>query len=255
MLTRIAGASPASYTASTHLSPVAKLGVEVGGSDRSSREADLAAQAQAAPAQARVPRAHVDRRWAGHHCATSPARAQEADRLGVPPTPSEDPPRPRPAGSVAKTWGRRRDEQSLVQADERPLASPPAGAGRDPEARDAEPRGGGRQGTPGRLRRTRDFALTMRTGRRARHPLVHLVARSTGLPETRVGYAVGRRVGKAVARNRARRRLREIIRVLPLRPGFDLVLIGQPGVESAPFAEIQRAVVSNVARLGLINDR
>ncbi len=56
---------------------------------------------------------------------------------------------------------------------------------------------------------------------------------------TRYAFAISKRVGKAVVRNRVRRRLREILRVLPVREGFDIVLTVRPESATATFQELK----------------
>lgn len=102
-----------------------------------------------------------------------------------------------------------------------------------------------------RLRRRGDFNLAMRQGRRSRHPLLLVVARHTDEPVTRIGYSVSKQVGGAVVRNRLRRRLRMIVRDLPWREGFHVVIIPRPGADLARFDELTDALVTTTARLGL----
>jgi len=96
----------------------------------------------------------------------------------------------------------------------------------------------------------------MRTGRRARHALLTVVARRTHGPTTRLGFAVSRRVGGAVVRNRVKRQLRMIARSQRWLAGFDVVIVPQPSCASARFDEIARAVESIGEKLGvLMEDR
>lgn len=81
----------------------------------------------------------------------------------------------------------------------------------------------------------------MRSGRRARHALLHVAVRSNGLPESRLGFSVGKRVGKAVIRNRVKRRLRAIMRELPIRSGFDVVAVAHEGTALAPYQVLRDA--------------
>ncbi len=94
----------------------------------------------------------------------------------------------------------------------------------------------------------------MRAGRRARHPLLQLVALHTGGPATRVGLSVGKQIGGAVVRNRLKRRLRMIIHDLHWRPGYDVVILGRPGAECASFEEITSAVRKNAEHLRLLDE-
>lgn len=105
---------------------------------------------------------------------------------------------------------------------------------------------------PERLRRSQDFASTMRTGRRARHALLVAVARRTHGPTTRLGLAVSRRIGGAVVRNRVKRQLRMIVRAQAWRCGYDVVIVPQPGCAGARFEEIASAVASVGEKLGVL---
>jgi ribonuclease P protein component len=81
-----------------------------------------------------------------------------------------------------------------------------------------------------RLRRSADFGVAVRRGRRcARATLVaHLHATPDGPPQ--VGLIVGRSVGPAVTRNRVKRRLRHLLRARldRLTPGALLVVRALP---------------------------
>jgi ribonuclease P protein component len=75
------------------------------------------------------------------------------------------------------------------------------------------------------------------------------------LPYARFGFVVGRRVAaNAVDRNRVRRRLREIVRRLPVRGGWDQLLIARKPIVGADFETIRAVVVELERRLGLLSD-
>ena len=105
---------------------------------------------------------------------------------------------------------------------------------------------------PDRLRRSQDFAATMRTGRRARHALLTAVARRTHGQDTRLGFAVSRRIGGAVVRNRVKRQLRMITRTQRWQSGYDVVIVPQPACAAARFDEIARAFASTCEKLGIL---
>jgi ribonuclease P protein component len=69
--------------------------------------------------------------------------------------------------------------------------------------------------------------------------LVIMKAMPNGLDRYRYGFVVSKKVGKAVARNRVRRLLREVVRQIPVRPGWDIVFIARPGAEKSGFAELK----------------
>ncbi|MBI3978247.1 MAG: ribonuclease P protein component [Chloroflexi bacterium] len=106
-----------------------------------------------------------------------------------------------------------------------------------------------------RLRRSADFAAVYQHGRSWSQPLLAVRARSNDLPDSHVGFSVGRRVGSAVVRNRVRRRLREIARQVRLRSGFDVVVIARPAAAEARFDELADAVRSLMRRARLLAER
>ena len=65
---------------------------------------------------------------------------------------------------------------------------------------------------------------------------------------TRIAYAVPKRVGSAVVRNRVRRRLREILRLLPVREGFDVVISVRPAAAEASFHDLMTEAISLLRR-------
>jgi len=107
-----------------------------------------------------------------------------------------------------------------------------------------------------RLRRPADFHATLRGRgtRRSGGRLVVVHAKSVpdraGLPP-RVGFVVSKAVGNSVVRHRTTRRLREIFRLeLPALPdGVDLVVRANPAAATASFAELCRAVQSQLPQV------
>ena len=60
-----------------------------------------------------------------------------------------------------------------------------------------------------------------------------------GASGTRVGITASKRVGNAVVRNRVKRLVREAIRLRPLPPGLDFVVIVKPDARSATFQSMR----------------
>ena len=73
-----------------------------------------------------------------------------------------------------------------------------------------------------------------------------------GLAYSRYGLSVSHRVGKAVVRNRVKRLLREILRIMPLKPAWDIIFIVRPAAATADYAELKRTVESLLFRAGLV---
>jgi ribonuclease P protein component len=103
----------------------------------------------------------------------------------------------------------------------------------------------------GRLRKGREFRAVFDGGSSVANALAALYVLPSDRGETRVGIAAGRRLGGAVARNRHRRRWREVLRrnAAALPAGVDLVLVSRARAASAPFAELERALLDLLGRL------
>jgi ribonuclease P protein component len=103
-----------------------------------------------------------------------------------------------------------------------------------------------------RLRRRNDFDAVFRKGRSWNNDLLVLRTLPNNLEHNRFGFVTSKRVGKAVVRNRVRRRLREAVRVLPVEPGWDVVISAKAAAARADFHELNRAVVDLLARAGIL---
>jgi ribonuclease P protein component len=102
-----------------------------------------------------------------------------------------------------------------------------------------------------RLRRSSDFQLAARRGRRVTSPtvLLHAVTRPGG-GLAQVGFVVSRSVGSAVVRNRVKRRLRAAVRPrLDDVAGWLLVFRARPDAANADYARLQADVDRCCAQL------
>ncbi|MQF68882.1 ribonuclease P protein component [SAR202 cluster bacterium AD-804-J14_MRT_500m] len=70
--------------------------------------------------------------------------------------------------------------------------------------------------------------------------------------ETRFGIITTRRIGKAVVRNKVKRRLREVVRDIPVKPGWDIVLIARNRKGVHRFVELRMAVQSLLHKADLL---
>ena len=83
-----------------------------------------------------------------------------------------------------------------------------------------------------------------------RYLVVRLLANN--LEISRLGLSVSKRVGKAVVRNRIRRLLKEIIRKMPVKPGFDIVIIARNNAVGADYHQLQKSVVDLLEKYNII---
>lgn len=97
------------------------------------------------------------------------------------------------------------------------------------------------------------FAATYDEGTATSGPFVLVRVRPNGLEQTRWGFAVGKRMLKrSVDRNRLRRRLREIARQMPVRKGYDVIVVARGGAEKASFETLMSALTKRLAKAGIL---
>lgn len=102
------------------------------------------------------------------------------------------------------------------------------------------------------LTKSEQYAAVYNNGSSWASKLVVVKALPNELTFSRCGFSVGQRVGKAVVRNRTKRRLREILRLLPLEPGWDIIFIARSQAASASFASLRESVHKLLSRAGLL---
>lgn len=182
-------------------------------------QAYLSTQDQAPCARARLPPAHVNRRW---------PRGIEAAPLEGTPAPE-------------------RSQQSACQA--RPLV------GFSNTAVDYLLwRWQSQVKRSFRLTRSTDIMRVRRSGKSYAHPLVVLYVLQSDFPETRVGVSAGVAVGNAVKRNRAKRLLRAAMSELvsAIVPGFNMLLVARSPLADANVFQTREALSILLKRAGLL---
>jgi ribonuclease P protein component len=104
------------------------------------------------------------------------------------------------------------------------------------------------------MRRSADFATTVRNGRRTRRGVlvVHLAANAAGTNDAPlVGFVVGKSVGTSVVRHRTARRLRALVttRLAGLPAGSATVVRALPDAASATSTQLGGDLDAALARL------
>jgi ribonuclease P protein component len=95
------------------------------------------------------------------------------------------------------------------------------------------------------------FSLVYAEGKSWSDKEVVLRALPNKLNSLRFGFVVSRRVGKAVVRNHVRRLLREIVRQVPVKQGWDIVLIARVPAAAADFKTLGKSVRGLLSRADL----
>ena len=96
------------------------------------------------------------------------------------------------------------------------------------------------------------FSLVYDEGKSWASKEVVVRALANGLGSSQFGFVVSRRVGNAVVRNRVKRRLREIIRKIPVQPGWDIIIIARNPAPAASFMDLSQSVRKLLGRAGLV---
>ena len=103
-----------------------------------------------------------------------------------------------------------------------------------------------------RLTGNKRFSQLYHEGSSMANNLLVVRVLSNGLDHSRFGFVVSKRIGKAIIRNKVRRRLREVIRLAPVKAGWDAVFIARRGAEKANYQQLKQATNNLLRRSHLL---
>ena len=104
------------------------------------------------------------------------------------------------------------------------------------------------------LTRRAQYLAVYKSGKAWGDNLVQAKALPNGLESSRFGFSATKTLGKAVVRNRVRRLLKEILRLTPVRVGWDIVFIPRPSAAAADYHQLRTSVHRLLARGNLLRD-
>ena len=103
-----------------------------------------------------------------------------------------------------------------------------------------------------RLTGSKRFSLVRQARQSCANRLLVLRSIPNDLDVSRFGFLVGKRTGGAVLRNLVRRRLREAVRPMPVKPGWDIVLIARRSAAGAAYIDLKGAAQELLSRARLM---
>ena len=95
------------------------------------------------------------------------------------------------------------------------------------------------------LKKKKDFERVLKLGKGFKEDFIFLKIIKNDLKVNRFGLIVGQKISKkATLRNKIKRRLRVLVKtkLSKLKPGFDLVLLAIPGLETKDYWEMEETL-------------
>jgi len=102
------------------------------------------------------------------------------------------------------------------------------------------------------LTRRAQYLAVYESGKATADKLLVIKVLPNNLDVTRAGFSVTKDIGKATVRNHIKRLLKENLRLLVVKPGWDVVFIARRPVANADYHEINRSMTKLLKRLDLL---
>ena len=102
------------------------------------------------------------------------------------------------------------------------------------------------------LTKDEHYTLVFKKGISRANNLAVINVLPNGLKILRYGLVTSKKVGGAVVRNRVKRRLREIARRLPVKAGWDIVLVARPAMAGAKYQSIKEKIKELLAKTNIL---
>jgi ribonuclease P protein component len=102
------------------------------------------------------------------------------------------------------------------------------------------------------LTRRSQYLAVYETGKAFATNLVVIKIIPNDLDITRVGYSVTKEIGKATVRNHVKRLLKEIIRILEIKNGWDIVFIARRKITEADYHKLNEVIKGLLKRADLL---
>ncbi len=103
-----------------------------------------------------------------------------------------------------------------------------------------------------RLTGSKRFSQIHIEGSSAANRLLVIRYLANGSDFSRFGFLVNKRIGNAVERNRVKRQLREVVRLIPVKAGWDALFIVRRGAGSAKYQDLKEATDNLLQRANLV---
>ncbi len=105
-----------------------------------------------------------------------------------------------------------------------------------------------------RLKKKKEFERVFKEGKAKKKDFLFIKFIKNNLDDTRFGFVVSKKISKkAVVRNKVKRRLREAAREMlsEIKPGYDIVIVAQKGIEKQDFFQIKENLRQLLKKINL----